>query len=429
MANTSSVDGRSAFYNEPAQHDHVDYFQSFAGFREVGLPTTLPAEQEVALRQHEEYRDLRSQISKLEQEPDKPSLVKALQRQSTQYLERARKRALKEYIVEWVDQRRREKQFNKGHVDPVERGTTDLEESLELIMPERRRLAITMTSERIVSSEERRDAVQDLYTLATRNCTVLYRPGEEPIDGRCPAKNCGIILERYFKTETFSISDSNAYFRSLDKDKRSLHVHLCQHSEMASRYGRSKAELTYCYSCLKWIFEENWNVHCEGHLATLRTNRCGLLVYCGLLLRPAFCPYCLGDTRLNASLRSKSFTAETKLRPHLKRHIEDSRWPLDCPHPLCKSTLKDRDSFLYHLSDIHCLTMTVIRLKFSSGPRMLSWDPVASRAKSDRNQEDKRKRELVNGKGGQSREACSLQAADVTLPGHPSPAFGSDLRG
>ncbi|KAL8788271.1 MAG: hypothetical protein Q9213_001791 [Squamulea squamosa] len=201
MANTSSVDGRSAFYNEPAQHDHVEYFQSFAGFREVGLPTTLPTEREMALQQHKEYRDLRSQISQLKQESDSSSIVRALQRQSNQYLEKARKHALKEYINEWVDQRRRAKQQNKGSIDPIGSGTTDLEESLELIMPERRRLAITMTSERDVSTEERRNAVQDLYTLATRDCTVLYRPGEEPIGGRCPAKDCGIELERYLKND------------------------------------------------------------------------------------------------------------------------------------------------------------------------------------------------------------------------------------
>ena len=45
-ANTSSIDGRDAFFHEPAQHDHVDYFQSFAKFREKELPMSLPAEKE-----------------------------------------------------------------------------------------------------------------------------------------------------------------------------------------------------------------------------------------------------------------------------------------------------------------------------------------------------------------------------------------------
>lgn len=44
VANTSSVDGRSAFLNVSAQHGHIDYFQSFASSREKGLPHTLPAD-------------------------------------------------------------------------------------------------------------------------------------------------------------------------------------------------------------------------------------------------------------------------------------------------------------------------------------------------------------------------------------------------
>lgn len=197
MANTSSVDGRSAFYNEPAQHDHVDYFQSFAGFREIGLPNTLPTERESALLQHKEYRDLQCQISQLQEAGNDPSRIKELRRESHHYLEKTRKRVLKEYRLEWVDQRRREKQLYKGIQAPVKNGKTDLEESLALIMPERKRLALTMTSERHVSPEERRDAVQDLYTLATRDCVVLYRPGEEPISGRCPVQNCGKEMARY----------------------------------------------------------------------------------------------------------------------------------------------------------------------------------------------------------------------------------------
>ena len=44
MTNTSSIDGRSAFLNELAQHDHVDYFQFFAKFHKKSLPSKLPAD-------------------------------------------------------------------------------------------------------------------------------------------------------------------------------------------------------------------------------------------------------------------------------------------------------------------------------------------------------------------------------------------------
>lgn len=59
---------------------------------------------------------------------------------------------------------------------------------------------------------------------------------------------------------------------------------------------------------------------------------------------------------------------------------------------------------------------------------MLSWDSVVSRAKSDPSQAGKRKREVVDGRGGLSHAAGPLQPADIVLPEHPSPTFGSDLR-
>lgn len=52
VANLSSVDGRSAFFNEPAQHDYINCFQSFKKFQEKGLLTSLPAEKKVEVRQN-----------------------------------------------------------------------------------------------------------------------------------------------------------------------------------------------------------------------------------------------------------------------------------------------------------------------------------------------------------------------------------------
>ncbi len=62
VANTSSVCGKSAFLDEVAQHDHVDYFQSFANFREKGLPTKLPAEKEDAIRRDSQFLKLESEV-------------------------------------------------------------------------------------------------------------------------------------------------------------------------------------------------------------------------------------------------------------------------------------------------------------------------------------------------------------------------------
>ena len=77
MANTSSVDGRSAFLNEPAQYDHIDYFQSFIKFREKGLPSSLPAEREATIRRDPQLLKFEDQVHELQIENATTSQIKA----------------------------------------------------------------------------------------------------------------------------------------------------------------------------------------------------------------------------------------------------------------------------------------------------------------------------------------------------------------
>ncbi len=65
VANTSSVCGKSAFLGETAQHDHVDYFQSFAKYREKGLPSKLPAEEEDAIRRDPQFFKFENEVLRL----------------------------------------------------------------------------------------------------------------------------------------------------------------------------------------------------------------------------------------------------------------------------------------------------------------------------------------------------------------------------
>lgn len=66
-----------------------------------------------------------------------------------------------------------------------------------MIMPERGRLARTLTSDRVISIDERRQTVQDLFSLASQDCTIIYRLGEKPVDGICPVKGYGLQVSRY----------------------------------------------------------------------------------------------------------------------------------------------------------------------------------------------------------------------------------------
>lgn len=71
----------------------------------------------------------------------------------------------------------------------------DLFQSLFLLFPERRRLAQRMASDAIMTSEERWLGMEDLYTLCTRDYSVLYLPGHQPVNGRCPVKYCQCNLK------------------------------------------------------------------------------------------------------------------------------------------------------------------------------------------------------------------------------------------
>ena len=64
------------------------------------------------------------------------------------------------------------------------------------IMPELGRLAATMSSEEPLTFEEKLIVTDDLYTQCIRDFEVIYRPGEEPVNGRCPASACDEIIEK-----------------------------------------------------------------------------------------------------------------------------------------------------------------------------------------------------------------------------------------
>ena len=197
MANTSSVDGRSAFLNEPAQHDHIDYFQSFAKSREKGLPSRLPAEREDAIRRDPQLLGFKSKVHRLKEGNGTASQIRAAENKARSYRASLTQKSLQQYKLEWVRQRRDWKVKTRGRASPNDDGHTDLLEILSQVMPERGRLARTMVSDKVVSKEERRQAIEDLCSLASQDCTILYRPGERPVEGFCPVNGCGVKMMRY----------------------------------------------------------------------------------------------------------------------------------------------------------------------------------------------------------------------------------------
>ena len=160
---------------------------------------------------------------------------------------------------------------------------------------------------------------------------------------------------------------------------------------MARTLERVQNELRYCYDCFHWFVEEEWEEHCLTHLKSITSRLCGSIQYCNILLRPYFCPFCIGNHVLPAASRWKSWTREEKLRKHLEAHLDISRWPLQCPHPLCSLHISDEKTFLYHLSDSHSLhTRQLDRRsqKQTSWGTFVGWKLNAVGQKRNRNDED-----------------------------------------
>jgi len=196
VANLSSVDGKSAFFNEPAQHDHINYFQSFRKFQEKGLPTSLPAEKKVEVRQNPCLLELEDTVRGLQRAKADEDEIRAAQNKARSYRCSLTNKTLKTYQFEWVQKRRDWKIVTRGKQRP-----DDNEEMVQLgilsrIMPERGRLARAMVSKQEVSLEERRQVIEDLCTLASRDCTTIYLPEESPIHGVCPTQGCHVEMQR-----------------------------------------------------------------------------------------------------------------------------------------------------------------------------------------------------------------------------------------
>lgn len=196
IANTSSVDGRRAFTGEEVQHDHIEYFQGFASLREKGLPSVLSAEKKAAVMKDPSLVKLQNNVHLLQREKATDTELKVAKNEARNYKDRLMRKTLGQYKLEWVRQRRDWKVDTRGKISPNDDIKTDLESVLSRLMPERGRVAKLMISNQAATEQERKNAIEDLCSLISRDLTALHLPGEKPIDGLCPVKCCGKEMQR-----------------------------------------------------------------------------------------------------------------------------------------------------------------------------------------------------------------------------------------
>ena len=93
------------------------------------------------------------------------------------------------------------------------------------------------------------------------------------------------------------------------------------------------------------------------HIDTLDSKRCGMTTYCHSLVRPGYCPFCLGNSSvLLPDQRLQSWCRDAALWQHVAKHLKKTRWPQVCPHPLCDVSLRDGQDLRYHFIDGHGLS-------------------------------------------------------------------------
>jgi len=117
--------------------------------------------------------------------------IKIAKNDARSYKERLTRKAFTQYKLEWVQQRRDWKIDTRGKERPDDDTKRDLEDVLSRLMPERGRLAKTMTSDKTTTEQERKQCIEDLCSLISQDCTALHLPGEKSVDGICPIKGCG----------------------------------------------------------------------------------------------------------------------------------------------------------------------------------------------------------------------------------------------
>ncbi|KAF7136973.1 hypothetical protein CNMCM5793_006677 [Aspergillus hiratsukae] len=367
---TSALSSMDAFLGETMRLEHIEYLRGVGKYRAIGYPRHLPAEQQHAITKNEELRELERRLNELQiqenfnESNDQSTAEESnankvdenagfaikLTRKQIQVLKtRLHNSELAKYREEWI-RRRVETQAQ----------------------PDRQRIANMMPMDNDLSYQDMLSVLESLLAYCTKDYNVFYRPGEEPVDGRCPVGKCDLTR--------------------LIRPKRSNHVQDCQCRKHCKMLGYEETQLKYCYECFAFYTAKEWEEHCNRHLEHGMSRRCEIITYCYTLVRPGYCPFCLRTESLSPSDGMRSWKRSNELRSHV---INDMKM-------MCGKYLR------YHLSDTHGLHKAIW---VASGDESDSKGKLGTRADAvsrgkKRSQEwkgDKKRQRLGPGEAGMFR--------------------------
>jgi hypothetical protein len=208
-------------------------------------------------------------------------------------------------------------------------------------MLERGRLADMIKFTEPRTREQKLQAVKDSLSFFTRNFEVMYRLGEEPVDGACPVYRSKLPAAKRIRANHIYICRRKEYIATVKARKGSDHA--------------GSIRVKYCFLCFKWFDgDAAWEEHYRAHLDSTTPNWCGIRIYCHTMISPGFCPWYVRNESLPAAERLKQWTRNCTLMTHVEDdHINTVRsWPTSC---ICGTEAKDKKSLCYHLSDTYGL--------------------------------------------------------------------------
>lgn len=124
----------------------------------------------------------------------------------------------------------------------------------------------------------------------------------------------------------------------------------------------SHGSAEFFFACSVWVTsEQDWADHCLGHLDQPEAipTQCNPFKYGGHLASPGYCPWCLGDVSLSATVRAQQFPDRLKWQSHIDDHIAklEGEKPPICLHPRtqCTEVFFSMQDLKFHLQDVHCI--------------------------------------------------------------------------
>jgi hypothetical protein len=196
QAHCSSIDTVGDVLDEEEETYHIAYFQGYRQFREVGLPSELPAEMKEAILRRPELVEARDRLQELLTKAD----FLAAEHAKHEYRKlhtHIRLSELYRHQSEWFQERRDWRVLNRGRNDPECPESNTCTRALALIMPELGSLAAALSSSEPLSFDERLLFAEQLLTQCRRDYDVIYLPGEAPTDdGKCPVDDCQADIQK-----------------------------------------------------------------------------------------------------------------------------------------------------------------------------------------------------------------------------------------